>query len=98
MNEWVDGMKDAWWLVLILPIKLVWRQVWRMVIFATRPDLFDRVNQSYEREHTLRIQTEAENIALRSENERLHNLLLALTAGSSNAPDGTSTTKGPGEP
>lgn len=87
----MDGMKDAWWLVLVLPIKLVWRQLWRMVIFATRPDVFERIKMDYEREHALRTAQEAENGALRTENDRLHNLLAGLIASPSDRPDGPST-------
>lgn len=97
MRDITETVRDAWWVTLVIPLKLAWRQLWRMVIFAARPDLFERVKQDYEREHTLRSQQEAENAILRTENERLRQALAGLIDGYSNPPDGPST-KGTPEP
>lgn len=95
MRDIAESVKDAWWVTLVIPIKLAWRQLWRMVIFAARPDLFERVKQDYEREHTMRTQQEAENAILRTENDRLRQALAGLIDGYSNAPGGPTPTKGP---
>jgi hypothetical protein len=83
MSNWLETAKDAWWIALVVPVKLAWRQLWRMLIFATRPDLSERVNQAYEWEHTRRIEAEAENERLRIALAGLIDSLSAERAGHS---------------
>jgi hypothetical protein len=84
MSNWLDTAKDAWWIALVVPVKLAWRQLWRMLIFATRPDLSERVNQAYEWEHKRRIEAEREN-------ERLRAALTGLIDSSYDEPVGHSS-------
>lgn len=87
----MDSAKDAWWLTLIVPLKLAWRSIWRMVIFATGPDVYERVKADYDREHRMRMDTEAELTSERIENDRLRRLMAGSNDSPSNRPDSTSS-------
>lgn len=91
MRDVMDGVKDAWWVTLVIPLKLAWRSIWRMVIFATGPDVYERVKTDYEREHLMRMEAESESAALRTENDRLRRLLAGSGGSRSNRPDSNSS-------
>lgn len=98
MRDITEAARDHWWVTLVVPLKMFVRPLSQMVIFALRKDLFERVTADYEREHRMRMEQEAENAILRTENERLRQALAGLIDGYSNAPDGILPTKGPDEP
>jgi hypothetical protein len=84
MSDWLEAVKHSWWVVMVLPIKIAWRHLWRMLIFATKPDLFERVSQAYDWEHNRRMEVETEN-------ERLRIALAGLIDSSSRERAGHST-------
>ena len=91
MRDLMDSAKDAWWLTLIVPIKLLWRSIWRMMIFAVGPDVYEEAKTDYDREHRMRMDAEAELTIERAENDRLRHLLAASNASHSNRPDSSSS-------
>lgn len=71
---------------LVMAGRMVWKQFWRMVTFAMRPDLYDRVNQALEWERS-RVRE------LELENDRLRGRKPDSGDGPCDKPNGTSSSK-----
>ena len=51
MRDVLDTASDHRnWLVLTLafPLRLAWRQLWRVILYMARPDIYERMEHAYE--------------------------------------------------